>query len=484
MTTEIPSPPDAMVQDGAAAAPTKQFFVSMLTRDISLEDAILDLIDNCLDGALRIAEEDEVNYSKHFVNINFSNEHFSVEDNCGGIPRDIAKNYAFKMGRDSDDSRDSNHQTIGMYGIGMKRAIFKMGRDAKVTTKYGQDSFEVLICSAWLNEKGWNPLPINQPNQSDDPLSEPGTKILVSSLYPSIAKFFQNPSFINDLRRAISQHFTLFLQKGLKIYINKEPVDPVKVEIIISDRDNGPAPYVFQKRIDGVGVTITVGLNLVRPYSEDDDEASEADNDRSPPTSGWTVFCNDRAVIVGDKTRLTGWGDGIPLYHGQFSVITGIIEFKSNQAEKLPVTTTKRALDTSSDVWLESYPKMKEGLRVWINYTNKWKNHPQSDQLPFWRDSHLRTLAQVVEKVASRPNVIKRSGVIEFNPQKQQGDSFPQPKGHRPSSRRIVFTRPNEDIKFISNALFDSSDMKPSQVGEACFDTILKVEKSKSEDVN
>ena len=111
MTTEIPSPPDAMVQDGAAAAPTKQFFVSMLTRDISLEDAILDLIDNCLDGALRIAEEDEVNYSKHFVNINFSNEHFSVEDNCGGIPRDIAKNYAFKMGRDSDDSRDSNHQT-------------------------------------------------------------------------------------------------------------------------------------------------------------------------------------------------------------------------------------------------------------------------------------------------------------------------------------------------------------------------------------
>ena len=37
--------------DTAAAIPTKQFFVSMLTRDISLADAILDLIDNCLDGA-------------------------------------------------------------------------------------------------------------------------------------------------------------------------------------------------------------------------------------------------------------------------------------------------------------------------------------------------------------------------------------------------------------------------------------------------
>lgn len=38
--------------DTAQASPTKQFFVSMLTRDISLADAILDLLDNCLDGAM------------------------------------------------------------------------------------------------------------------------------------------------------------------------------------------------------------------------------------------------------------------------------------------------------------------------------------------------------------------------------------------------------------------------------------------------
>ena len=36
----------------ADAMPTKDFFVRMITRDISLEDCILDLIDNCLDGAL------------------------------------------------------------------------------------------------------------------------------------------------------------------------------------------------------------------------------------------------------------------------------------------------------------------------------------------------------------------------------------------------------------------------------------------------
>ncbi|MBS0481598.1 MAG: hypothetical protein JSR96_05480 [Proteobacteria bacterium] len=40
--------------DTARASPTKAFFVRMLTRDIELQDAILDLLDNCLDGILRV----------------------------------------------------------------------------------------------------------------------------------------------------------------------------------------------------------------------------------------------------------------------------------------------------------------------------------------------------------------------------------------------------------------------------------------------
>src|SRR4051812_48083027 len=101
--------------DTAIAMPTKQFFVSMLTRDISLADAILDLVDNCLDGALRLAGDGEVDYSKHHVTLSLTEELFSIEDNCGGIPREVAKNYAFKMGREPDDDRDSENETIGMY---------------------------------------------------------------------------------------------------------------------------------------------------------------------------------------------------------------------------------------------------------------------------------------------------------------------------------------------------------------------------------
>ncbi|MGH9433064.1 MAG: hypothetical protein ACRD3T_16150, partial [Terriglobia bacterium] len=36
------------------ASPTKEFFISMLTRDIPLTRAIIDLVDNSVDGARRL----------------------------------------------------------------------------------------------------------------------------------------------------------------------------------------------------------------------------------------------------------------------------------------------------------------------------------------------------------------------------------------------------------------------------------------------
>lgn len=454
-------------QDFATAIPTKQFFVSMLTRDIDLADAILDLVDNCLDGALRIADG-EVDYSQHSVTIELNADHFRIVDDCGGIPREVAVNYAFKMGRDPDDDRDADEETIGMYGVGMKRAIFKMGREAIVRTRHGDDKFEVPISSEWLDQKDWNPLPIHEVGGDD--LPTPGTIIHIGELYPGVARHFSNVAFRNELCKAIAEHFTVFLQEGLAITVNGDAIEPVLVEVLVSKEDGGPAPYVFQKEIDGVLVSIAVGLNTGRGLPGDEDDMPEFERDRSAATAGWTVFCNDRAVIVGDKSRLTGWGDNMPLYHYQYSIITGIVEFRSKKAEKLPVTTTKRALDTSSDVWLEALVKMKEAMRVWISYTNKWKNHPRSDQSSYWEESVAQPLEEAVATMSGRAGA-QKSDRLEYNPQKLK--VIPEPPSKRPSSRRVVFSRPVEEIRTVSKALFDTYDEKPGVVGEQCFSMVF-----------
>lgn len=240
--------------------------------------------------------------------------------------------------------------------------------------------------------------------------------------------------------------------------------------MLVNEGEESPAPYVFQKEIDGVTVSITVGLNTGRGLA-DDEEEPEFERDRSSATAGWTVFCNDRAVIVGDKSRLTGWGDGIPLYHYQFSIITGIIEFRAKDAERLPVTTTKRALDTSSEIWLQALVKMKEGMRVWINYTNAWKNHPRSDQTRYWEAAKPLPLRKAIEEVSKRAKAVKANGTIEFNPQKRK--VMPLPPEKKPTSRRIVFSRPIEEIRSVSKFLLDSFEEKPGIVGDKCFERVL-----------
>jgi DNA topoisomerase VI subunit B len=148
-----------------SAAPTKRFFVEMLTRDIELSDAILDLLDNCIDGILRskIHLNRKKPFAGKYAHITARPDLFEIKDNCGGIPEDRIQ-YAFRIGREISD-KGENIESIGVYGIGMKRAIFKMGRHCTITTKNAQGSFSVSISPTWMfDDKDWD-LPVIEPEE-------------------------------------------------------------------------------------------------------------------------------------------------------------------------------------------------------------------------------------------------------------------------------------------------------------------------------
>src|SRR5689334_4732415 len=102
--------------------PTKTLFIDALTRDIELIDAVGDLVDNSVDAAFRL--NGKSNYHGLYVNISFSAKGFTIEDNCGGISLKVAKEVAFRLGRPGNVTAPVG--LIGRYGIGMKRAFFKI----------------------------------------------------------------------------------------------------------------------------------------------------------------------------------------------------------------------------------------------------------------------------------------------------------------------------------------------------------------------
>lgn len=129
-----------MVTNIIEGNPTKKFFIEMITRDISIEDAIIDLLDNSIDGANRINPND---YSGLNIYLIVNEEYFEIKDNCGGFSIDTAKRYAFRFGRPEDAPKGNG--TVGRFGIGMKRSLFKIGKAFTVESQFKQDSFKVEV---------------------------------------------------------------------------------------------------------------------------------------------------------------------------------------------------------------------------------------------------------------------------------------------------------------------------------------------------
>lgn len=462
--------------DTARASPTKAFFVRMLTRDIDLQDAILDLLDNCLDGILRsggAAADKPRPYAAFRATLVMAPDHFMIEDNCGGIPLETAKKYAFAMGR-PDGAGDLTPATIGMYGIGMKRAIFKLGTDALVESR-SDTGFNVEFTPEWMASDNWSDLPIYE--LEDQKLDEKGTRITVFELSDEAKAALSDDDWIDNFRKLVSRHYSLIIEKGFQVVVGspeeiKNGIDPIAAEpfqlLHAVTEGDAPAiaPFIYSGTIDGVEVEIYAGL--YRELLSQEELDAEEETRGTIDDAGWTVACNDRVVIWKDKTRLTGWGEAnVPNYHGQFIAITGIVLLRSEDPRKLPLTTTKRGIDAASNVYLTAKDLMREATKSLTTFTNRWKKFPQARDT-LYRNSAYVALPGLKELAQSLPlkELRKIDTVKKFEP------TYPVPT-QQATSARVSFVAEKSEIAQVALYLFETTEVKNEDVGRGAFDRIL-----------
>lgn len=448
--------------------PTKRFFVSMLTRDIELADAILDLIDNCVDGAMRTNRGQDKGFEAfvgYEARLSLSKDHFLLDDNCGGIPEDYLSD-AFHLGRPKVD-KDDDLPTIGMFGIGMKRAIFKMAQEALVVSNTADAENTVSYSAKWLDPDNddWM-LPVARADSKD---GKHGVSIRIDKLKPEIGKTFEGEAFIEDLKSKISLHFGYIMQRGFEIYFNDQKLRPSTLPLLSADYVAGEKallPFDFEMSADGVDTKVTVGFfrRLVREEEIDEQAQGVTDTD----VAGISVICNDRVVLLHDKSMATGWGDGgAPRYHPQFRAIAGLITISSADPSKLPLSTTKRGLDGTSEVYLVARGQCIDGIQTFTSFTNRWKGIERDANEVFdtAKKTDARTQVSLARNHGSR--VRNLEGAVRFRP------DLPVPNVGL-KKRRISFQKPVEDVETLSNFFFDEADIKPSVVGEEAFDRLLK----------
>ena len=463
-----------MTKPNINASPAKKFFVEMLTRDIELTDAILDLVDNCLDGAMRQASnttQSSKKYKGYYARLTMNKDHFIIEDNCGGIPENIALNKAFRLGN-TNYGQSKNLPTIGVYGIGMKRAMFKMGAHSIVSTKTDIDEYKVEITPEWLvDDNDWE-LKLETGHTG---LEFPGTKIIVSQLREGVARLLQDETvFQSNLMNVISHHFAIVINKGFKIYLNDKEIQPSLTNLMFDEQafsnDKGITPYVYINEKNGVQVELAVGF--YRDLTTDEEDESFLESRNSSEKAGWTIICNDRVVVYADKTRLTGWGEAtVPSYHTQFIGIAGVVKFTSNDAALLPVTTTKRGIDGNNELFLAVKDHMREGLKTFTSFTNKWKSFGNSSNtVKSMSNSTLpASSSEIVSKI---PDKKWKASSKDFGGRYYK-PTLPVPKIEN-KVKTIKYAVEINDFNSVAEFLFDNINVSASELGRRTFDNVLK----------
>ncbi|AEM49542.1 ATP-binding protein [Stenotrophomonas maltophilia] len=437
------------------ASPTKEFFISIITKDISLLDAIKDLVDNCVDGARSMRPSGD--YSGLSVHVEVKNESFLIVDNCGGFSVDTAVNYAFRFGRAKGAPSVSG--SIGQFGVGMKRALFKMGKKFEVKSISQDSHFSLEVdldeWTALLDENGrekWEfefaDVGENENNAEDSR----GTTLQVTNLYPTVAAEFGTDLFVQVLVRSLQQAHARSLSNGLDIRVNNFELSH-RIATLLQSDEIRPIRIERNFQVEDGDATSAVKLTLYAGIA-----------DSSLKEAGWYIICNGRQVVGADKTELTSWqsevgGHTLPAAHGQFSRFRGYAIFESDNAKALPWNTSKSGIDSESKVFQSARMEMANALRQVIDFLN---------ELDAERDGETSDLIDSVKE--SVPVPLSNVAISA----RFQAPSRRASIAKKPTSVRVQFTRSVEDVEFAKDHFNVSS---ASKAGEAAFDYFLDRER-------
>jgi hypothetical protein len=435
----MPQEPQEAPALTAKAEPSKAFFIDMLTKDIALSVCILDLIDNSVHSLIAASK---IDVSQHLISgtkterikaqiaISFNASRFNAIDDCGGISIKEAEEQVFLLGNPSDE----NEQTgLGVYGIGMKRAFFKIGKQIAFLSHTTTEELRIDIAvDPWKNTRVWSfPFTYGRAKKH----LRGGTEIEITNLHTTVGEQFASKAFKSVLLDKISRAYALFLKAGLKISVSGTEAAPDFPELAAS-KDLRPVRQHTNK--DGVDILIMAGLSPVA--------------DRKP--RGWYVFCNGRLVLDADKTYRTGWGaDSRPSFHAKYNHFLGYVYFRSNDVHKLPWTTTKDGVDLESPIYQNALAEMWVLSRPVLDFLNDLypdvKEESEPEHTVF---KEARAIAP--QKIASRTNTAFNANVK---------------KGSDDDLVSIQYKRSKKKLRKIKEALGRSS-MSASRIGEYTFD--------------
>jgi hypothetical protein len=289
---------ESKIVDGT---PDKRLFWSIIT-DYSLDTSVCELIDNSIDIWTRNNKQRSLKIS---VDLDVVARSIRISDNAGGVPEHELQ----KLISPGATTNDPNNQTIGIFGVGSKRAVVALAEIIRIQTRHNEGkSFQIDIDNSWLESPDWD-----MPVYEIDEIEAGTTSIALNGL-----RFELIEEASGNLRNHLSETYALFLaRENIEIIFNGNSLDPRVFDNWAYPPGFEPRYYMFEitpEPTKKVGVEIYGGLIV----------------DRDPVTENYGVYfyCNDRLIMKDIKDREVGYIKGYAgIPHPNASLARVIIKF-------------------------------------------------------------------------------------------------------------------------------------------------------------
>ena len=302
------------------ATPRKRIYRTIIA-DYGLNTAICELIDNAIDAwmfpktthALKIA-----------VHIDVDQQSIRITDNSGGVKRDELR----KLISPGDSSLSGDDHTIGIFGVGSKRAVVALAQCVQITTRYRkQGTYRIRYDDDWLNCDSWH-LPVEVVSDNIAPSS---TSILMSRL-----RFHVTGEAVTSLKRHLAATYAYLVKRSqITLELNGEKIAPTMFDGWAYPPSLEPRTLSKKLKVPDtkhtVDFEITGGLRL---------EREEASTDY-----GVYIYCNKRLIVRSLQAAEVGYVTGVAgLPHFDAS-LARVLVFLDGPSESMPWNSSKTGLN-------------------------------------------------------------------------------------------------------------------------------------------
>jgi hypothetical protein len=331
--------------DKLDATPSKRLFLSIIA-DYDLNKSICELVDNGLDVWVRSGKRDDITVE---IVLDSVQQTITVDDDAGGLARSELR-YVVGPGQTGTSPTD---ETIGIFGVGTKRAVVALAQDIKIKTRHSKEqTYQIDFDDAWLGNEDWG-LPVYEV----DEIGEGRTIVELQRLRVQVTT-----DSVTKLKDHLSTTYARFLSsKGVTIKVNGEALSPRFF-------DNWAYPPRYQpRRYTGTLKTAEQGLIRVEALAGLARESSPAAGEY-----GVYFYCNDRLVARAMKTLEVGFTKGLAgLPHPKVS-LTRVLVFLNGDARSMPWNSSKSDISTKHPVFLALHDWLVQVVKGYASLSRIW----------------------------------------------------------------------------------------------------------------